>query len=66
MDGPLAAAQLGTAGAACVTGCAPRGSRVCQVRPLRGSIAAPFPKVYAMPFHYVNPVSRRVPPVLLP
>ena len=35
-------------------------------RPLRGSIAAPFPKVHAMPFHYRNPVSGRVPPVLLP
>jgi hypothetical protein len=35
-------------------------------RPLRGSIAAPFPKVHAVPFHYKNPVSGRVPPVLLP
>jgi hypothetical protein len=35
-------------------------------RPLRGSIAAPFPKVHAVPFHYRNPVSGRVPPVLLP
>jgi len=35
-------------------------------RPLRGSIAAPFPKVHAMPFHYRNPVSGRVPSVLLP
>lgn len=35
-------------------------------RPLRGSIAAPFPKVHAMPFHYKNPVSGRVPTVLLP
>ena len=35
-------------------------------RPLRGSIAAPFPKVHAVPFHYSNPVSGRVPPVLLP
>ncbi|HLG56612.1 MAG TPA: nuclear transport factor 2 family protein [Vicinamibacterales bacterium] len=35
-------------------------------RPLRGSIAAPFPKVHAVPFHYANPVSGRVPPVLLP
>jgi hypothetical protein len=34
-------------------------------RPLRGSIAAPFPKVHAVPFHYRNPVSGRVPPVLL-
>jgi hypothetical protein len=35
-------------------------------RPLRGSITAPFPKVRAVPFHYRNPVSGRVPPVLLP
>jgi hypothetical protein len=35
-------------------------------RPLRGSIAAPFPTVHAVPFHYRNPVSGRVPPVLLP
>jgi len=35
-------------------------------RPLRGPTAAPFPKVLAMPFHYRNPVSGRVPPVLLP
>jgi hypothetical protein len=35
-------------------------------RPLRGPIAAPFPKVHAVPFHYRNPVSGRVPPVLLP
>jgi hypothetical protein len=35
-------------------------------RPLRGSIAPPFPKVHLVPFHYRNPVSRRVPPVLLP
>ncbi|HEV8396261.1 MAG TPA: nuclear transport factor 2 family protein [Vicinamibacterales bacterium] len=35
-------------------------------RPLRGSIAAPFPNVRAVPFHYKNPVSGRVPPVLLP
>jgi hypothetical protein len=35
-------------------------------RPLRGSIAAPFPRVHAVPFHYVNPVSGRKPPVLLP
>jgi len=35
-------------------------------RPLRGSIAAPFPKVAAVPFHYKNPVSGRVPSVLLP
>jgi len=35
-------------------------------RPLRGSIAAPFPKVHTVRFHYKNPVSGRVPPVLLP
>jgi hypothetical protein len=35
-------------------------------RPLRGSIAAPFPAPHAVPFHYKNPVSGRVPPVLLP
>ena len=35
-------------------------------RPLRGSIAAPFPNVHDVPFHYRNPVSGRVPPVLLP
>ena len=35
-------------------------------RPLRGSIAAPFPKVHTVGFHYRNPVSRRLPPVLLP
>jgi hypothetical protein len=35
-------------------------------RPLRGSIAAPFPKVHTVPFHYRNPVSGRMPPILLP
>ncbi|HEY1305725.1 MAG TPA: nuclear transport factor 2 family protein [Vicinamibacterales bacterium] len=35
-------------------------------RPLRGSIAAPFPKVDTVAFHYRNPVSGRVPHVLLP
>ena len=34
-------------------------------RPLRGPIAAPFPKIQPMPFHYANPVSGRVPPLLL-
>jgi hypothetical protein len=34
-------------------------------RPLRGSVAAPFPKVHTVPFHYRNLVSGRVPPVLL-
>jgi len=27
---------------------------------------APFPMVHTVPFHYANPVSGRVPPVLLP
>jgi len=35
-------------------------------RPLRGSIAAPFPKVRDVAFHYKNPVSGRAPSVLLP
>jgi hypothetical protein len=35
-------------------------------RSLRGPIAAPFPKVRAVPFHYANPVSGRRPPLLLP
>jgi SnoaL-like protein len=35
-------------------------------RPLRGSVAAPFPKVHTVPFHYRNPVSGRVPPRLVP
>jgi SnoaL-like protein len=35
-------------------------------RPLRGPIVAPFPNVQPVPFHYKNPVSGRVPPVLLP
>jgi hypothetical protein len=35
-------------------------------RPLRGPIAPPFPKVQTVPFHYTNPVSGRVPPLLLP
>jgi hypothetical protein len=35
-------------------------------RRLRGSIAAPFPRTYVVPFHYTNPVSGRMPPVLLP
>jgi SnoaL-like protein len=35
-------------------------------RPLRGSIAAPFPTVHSVAFHYRNPVSGRVPAVLLP
>jgi hypothetical protein len=33
-------------------------------RPLRGSIAAPFPKSHSVPFHYANPVSGRKSPVL--
>jgi len=35
-------------------------------RPLRGSIAAPFPTVHTVGFHYRNPVSGRIPPRLLP
>jgi hypothetical protein len=35
-------------------------------RPLRGPIAPPFPRVVDLPFHYTNPVSGRVPPLLLP
>ena len=35
-------------------------------RPLRGSIAAPFPKVHTVAFHYRNPVSGRMPPAFLP
>jgi hypothetical protein len=35
-------------------------------RPLRGPSVAPFPKVQPVPFHYKNPVSGRVPPLLLP
>jgi hypothetical protein len=35
-------------------------------RPLRGPVAPPFPRIEAMPFHYRNPVSGRVPPLLLP
>jgi hypothetical protein len=34
-------------------------------RPLRGPVEAPFPKIADMPFHYVNPVSGRRPPLLL-
>ena len=35
-------------------------------RPLRGPVAAPFPKLYAVPFHYKNPVTGRAPAALLP
>jgi hypothetical protein len=35
-------------------------------RPLRGSITPPFPKVHDVAFHYRNPVSGRMPAVLLP
>ncbi|MBN1568461.1 MAG: nuclear transport factor 2 family protein [Acidobacteria bacterium] len=34
-------------------------------RPLRGPTDAPFPKIADVPFHYVNPVSGRRPPLLL-
>jgi protein tyrosine phosphatase (PTP) superfamily phosphohydrolase (DUF442 family) len=32
----------------------------------KGAIAAPFPKIVDLPFHYNNPVTGRKPPVLLP
>jgi hypothetical protein len=35
-------------------------------RPLRGPVNAPFPKIVDVPFHYLNPVSGRKPPLLLP
>ena len=35
-------------------------------RPLRGPAAAPFPRIVDVPFHYKNPVSGRMPPLLLP
>jgi hypothetical protein len=34
-------------------------------KPMRGPSEAPFPKIAEMPFHYVNPVSGRRPPLLL-
>jgi hypothetical protein len=34
-------------------------------RPLRGPSAAPYPEIEEVPFHYVNPVSGRKPPLLL-
>ncbi len=34
-------------------------------RPMRGPSEAPFPKIADVPFHYVNPVSGRRPPLLL-
>jgi len=48
---------------------APRVTMASEFPPdrlLRGSIAAPFPVAHTVPFHYRNPVSGRVPPVLLP
>jgi hypothetical protein len=35
-------------------------------RPLRGVVTAPFPKIVDVPFHYLNPVSGRKPPLYLP
>jgi len=35
-------------------------------RALRGPVAPPFPKIETVPFHYKNPVSGRLPPLLLP
>ena len=34
-------------------------------RPMRGPLEAPFPKIADVPFHYVNPVTGRRPPLLL-
>ncbi len=34
-------------------------------KPMRGPSEAPFPEISEMPFHYVNPVSGRRPPLLL-
>ncbi|MBN1904889.1 MAG: nuclear transport factor 2 family protein [Deltaproteobacteria bacterium] len=34
-------------------------------KPMRGPSEAPFPKIVELPFHYVNPVSGRRPPLLL-
>jgi hypothetical protein len=32
----------------------------------KGIVAAPFPQIVDLPFHYANPVTGRKPPVLLP
>jgi hypothetical protein len=32
----------------------------------KGVVSAPFPKIIDLPFHYINPVTGRKPPVLLP
>jgi hypothetical protein len=34
-------------------------------KPLRGIVSAPFPKIVDLPFHYINPVTGRKPPLLL-
>jgi hypothetical protein len=34
--------------------------------PLRGAIFPPYPEIGPTAFHFVNPVSRRKPPILLP
>ena len=34
-------------------------------RPLRGPVSAPYPAIVPLPFHYLNPVSGRKPPLLL-
>jgi hypothetical protein len=35
-------------------------------RPLRGVVFAPFPQRVETGFHYKNPVSGRIPPVMIP
>jgi hypothetical protein len=32
----------------------------------RRIVAAPFPKIVDLPFHYKNPVTGRIPPVFVP
>ena len=44
----------------------PMSSKFPPDRPLRGVVTAPFPKVVDVPFHYLNPVSGRKPPLYLP
>jgi hypothetical protein len=45
---------------------APMTSPFPPDRPLRGVVVAPFPKIVDLPFHYLNPVSGRKPPLFLP